>query len=916
MKRVYCVVLFFLLVSIAGAAERPRVAPDSSSGKKEAILVPSKKRQEIKGTFVSPGMVHGKWKKSKSPYNITGSIIVPAGQALVIEPGVDVRVVGEYATITVFGQLLARGTKENPITIRSGKTTPNPWDWDRLLIRSKKRSFMSFCTVEHSNYGAYIVNGSLSLKNCVFSRNSIHGLYAKNAEVSIDSCIFHKGHISALMLDADCEVDMDNTAITGNMNGIACSNYASLIMRNSLVEKNDVGIALRDEAYIRLKQTKVTANKTGVLSEIEIPRKDRITVYKNSENVKIDTTGNFEKIFKRPAQVSSLVFARSEQQKASKKKFQSGFSADEAPREAAIQMVGNITGSFLYYAPTSFGPDSLKQNKYISGPQPEMQVFATGRKFGMDLNILVDGHFNEWLQGTNPGGIKGNLVSMKLNSKNHETVLGDFYQGGSDISVSSRKVFGAKYTGNFVDMGRGGKKFKFLALGGETERALAVGDHNPDVPNDTIKDGLAVRQQVMGMGRLEATLVKDLIIGGKAVHSRDLGQSIFRHQLHDTDDTSNDPLQTYMGGADAQYKFGKFILRAETNIGWADSLDSNFVVKEKASDFSYANRVAGMAGVGIEMGKTIGDLQFTAIRPHYYTGGNPYLTQDQYMLEAGVSSQLPGDVEAGIDYEYIRRNASNNLAEDSSSPPQQNRVSLNGKYGVGKQLPEIGLSYTFYTEKYKKWGEETFETTVSDTDTVTGDITVSTEDSIVSRLYKPFVIKNTPGISIKQPLFFLKSSYVKISYRLDLESDRTDYIDTTALGNKDGRQHQISGILSTRHLNRIYNRFSAKAKYKSEKENNRNIRGYEVGDRVVLTILPRHLKLTLEGNYRREYDEDDETAAVYSDFRSGGGELKYNVSSKVSASVLGIYERSLDELDGSRENYRVYYGGLSITYVF
>lgn len=882
-----------------------------------------------KGTDIPAGPVTGTFLKASSPYRIKGSIIIPSGEALIIEPGTVILMDGEYTTITVFGQIVAKGTKENPIIFKSGKSDPKPWDWDRILFRSRARSFLQYCIIQNSNYGAYVVNTSLTLFNCTFSRNSIHGLYAKNSSVSMQNCLFEKGHVAAIMLDVGGELEAEQTIIRENINGVLCGDFSTIKMINDTIENNSIGMALKKDAGASLTDTKITANKIGIVAEEKFPKKNMKNINENQLDLSVVNKSDIERIFKKPAEVSFLAFSKKEEADTSKKsEFKAGFISQRAPREAFVQIVGNATLGFKYYKPF-FDGDSGNQNRYIEGLQPEMQLFTTGRKYGWDVNLLMDTYRNNWLSGTNPGGVKFNLLNLKMNNENNGITLGDFFQNGSDLSVSSRKMYGLKYESQFMEMGRGDKRFNLTVAGGETERSLIIGDHNPDVPNDTIASGFAIRQQMLGMGRLSAIVIPGLTVGANAIHSRDLDQSIIRKNLTTSDLTSNKPLQSTMGSVDAEYRFynDKLVARIEGAAGYADSLDDNFVVKERPSDFSYTDAAAASFGLGAELGKVIADMQFTTVRPKYYSGGNPYLTPDQHEGKIGVSTQFSEKLSGGIDYNLTIRNASYTIASNQSTSPIQSRGSVNGKYAFGKDLPELNFNYTIYTEMYDKYDVVTLNVTdtTAEVDETTGDTSFTVRTSHdTSGEYGASIIKNTFGIGIKEPLSFLKSSNVRVDYRIQSDKDKTSYLDPSTFGERDALQHTISGILSTRHLNKIANRFTAKYKIKNETKNNRKTDGYEINDRINFDPIPRKLKLALEGKYRNDFDIEDainasgetERPTITSKSQSAVLELKYVISNKISANLTGNYEKNYDETEGSMDNYHVYYSGLNFTYVF
>jgi hypothetical protein len=64
------------------------------------------------------GNQSGTWTLANSPYVVTGSVNVPAGQTLTIEPGVEVKF-NDNQGIGVYGALNADGTSSQKITFTS-----------------------------------------------------------------------------------------------------------------------------------------------------------------------------------------------------------------------------------------------------------------------------------------------------------------------------------------------------------------------------------------------------------------------------------------------------------------------------------------------------------------------------------------------------------------------------------------------------------------------------------------------------------------------------------------------------------------------------------------------------------------------------------------------------------------------------
>jgi parallel beta-helix repeat protein len=121
------------------------------------------------------GNVSGLWTKGNT-YRVTGDIIVPTGQTLTIEEGVEVKFDGYYSLI-VNGTILANGSVNNYIKFTSNKTSPTNRDWNQIIINSTKPSKMDYCIVEYgkikndNNIGIIHVEGSLDISNSLI-RNS------------------------------------------------------------------------------------------------------------------------------------------------------------------------------------------------------------------------------------------------------------------------------------------------------------------------------------------------------------------------------------------------------------------------------------------------------------------------------------------------------------------------------------------------------------------------------------------------------------------------------------------------------------------------------------------------------------------------------------------------------------------------
>lgn len=114
------------------------------------------------------------------PYLVTSDIEVPFGKTVTIEAGVTL-LFQNFTGFQVQGQLIAEGTKENPIIFTSefdGKYHPdttqiaNPFDWNGIYIHKDAfGSRFKFSKILYSVYGVKSDTRLIRLDPCVFNGN-------------------------------------------------------------------------------------------------------------------------------------------------------------------------------------------------------------------------------------------------------------------------------------------------------------------------------------------------------------------------------------------------------------------------------------------------------------------------------------------------------------------------------------------------------------------------------------------------------------------------------------------------------------------------------------------------------------------------------------------------------------------------
>lgn len=118
------------------------------------------------------GNQSGTWTAMNSPYNVIGDVTIPAGSDLLIQPGVEVYVTGDFR-ITAAGTLTATGTEADSIRFVSGQASPTAL-WKGIRLENESLiSNIQFCYIEKAQYGINSINSPANISYNRFYRNEM-----------------------------------------------------------------------------------------------------------------------------------------------------------------------------------------------------------------------------------------------------------------------------------------------------------------------------------------------------------------------------------------------------------------------------------------------------------------------------------------------------------------------------------------------------------------------------------------------------------------------------------------------------------------------------------------------------------------------------------------------------------------------
>ncbi|MEN6468372.1 MAG: GNA1162 family protein [Smithella sp.] len=119
---------------------------------------------------------------SNSPYRITKDVIIDGGATLTIEPGVVLEFDSKTSIITLNGGMIARGTKDKPITFTAASSSPTPGFYTsavRFSEATKVNSSFAYCIVKYAVTAFDIYEGSPEISHSYIAYSSQNAIYCR-----------------------------------------------------------------------------------------------------------------------------------------------------------------------------------------------------------------------------------------------------------------------------------------------------------------------------------------------------------------------------------------------------------------------------------------------------------------------------------------------------------------------------------------------------------------------------------------------------------------------------------------------------------------------------------------------------------------------------------------------------------------
>ena len=186
----------------------------------------------------------------KSPYLVTGALVVKPGAKLTMNPGTVVwfRSLG----LIVKGQLEILGTQDDPVRLSSLGASR----WKGIFLdHSAKINQINYCNISDAEFGFRASKSNVAIQNCQFQDN-VWGIVMEES----------RGEISSSLIR------------TSAKSGIA-ARKSKLSVKNSVITENSSGGILLEDSRVQIEQNNILNNGGWEIKVLD--KKGRVRAAKN-----------------------------------------------------------------------------------------------------------------------------------------------------------------------------------------------------------------------------------------------------------------------------------------------------------------------------------------------------------------------------------------------------------------------------------------------------------------------------------------------------------------------------------------------------------------------------------------------------------------------------------------------------------
>jgi parallel beta-helix repeat protein len=152
-----------------------------------------------------------------SPYFMSCDLMLPKGQTLTIDPGVEIFIEGRYK-FRLLGRLISDGTAQQPVVFSSASESPKRGDWLGLIFEAggDEGTELRYTTVSYARWGVNISQRDAIIDHCTIVNTDSVGVLCDNfAAPVISYCNFENNAVASILCQFNSSPTINNCTITG-----------------------------------------------------------------------------------------------------------------------------------------------------------------------------------------------------------------------------------------------------------------------------------------------------------------------------------------------------------------------------------------------------------------------------------------------------------------------------------------------------------------------------------------------------------------------------------------------------------------------------------------------------------------------------------------------------------------------------
>lgn len=532
------------------------------------------------------GNIQGFISVDKSPYLVTGDLVVAPNTAVIIEPGVVFQFKRGTGLTVNNGQLVVAGTAAKPVVFKAAGSPDENLSWKGLAITGDPLSEIRNAQFSDATAAVVIENGNVNLQSVKISSSTSRGVYARNSKLVVRDCEFVGNKGAALHLGNYAEAEVERSKFSKNNVAVLNSELAQAVMTSSHFDGNEYGLVALKNSQLFLNNTKVQKNKVGASSEEILDSRLLESISNNQTDYNSNALAmvsslpadpEIQGVERRPLVASDKIGVLAK----------AGVGLDST--KTGWNVLGNVMfGGNFHYVQTRknhgsvevIGKDTVKNgDRYknvfqVPGFGGEAAAYvmmqsSDGKTIEFNADLTVDSwnHFSP------------NPVTLSYRDDYNYAVIGDMHKTGGNIYMSGLSLFGADYTLSLFKNNADEPLFQLNGFFGEAKRSMVPGERHPYIYKTYIEDGTAQAQRLAYGGSLKWAPLRrfDAKIG--AIYANDeIKDPLLRDGASSRTNTIDPMVESFTMYADGNWLFfpGDIELNGQIAVGRADTANVVF----------------------------------------------------------------------------------------------------------------------------------------------------------------------------------------------------------------------------------------------------------------------------------------------------------------------------------------------------